>query len=62
MKNSLKYVPIIKDRFNVVKDENYRTMSQLLCSLNEHNGGITFKPKFAEERVIYHEILDDSNA
>lgn len=59
MKDSLQYVPIIKDRFNVVEDENYRTMSQLLRSLNEHNGGITFRPKIAEERVIYHEIQDE---
>lgn len=59
MKNSLKYVPIIKDRFHVVEDENYRTMSQLLNSANEHNGAMTFTPKVAEERVIYHEIKDD---
>lgn len=61
MKDSLKYVPIIKERFNVVEDENFRTLSQLLRSFNEHNGGVTFKPKFAEERVIYHEILDTDN-
>lgn len=59
MKDSLKYVPVIKDRFHVVEDENYRTMSQLLNSMNEHNGGMTFRPKVAEERVIYHEISDD---
>ncbi len=59
MKDSLKYVPVIKDRFHVVEDENYRTMSQLLNSLNEHNGGITFRPKVAEERVIFHEVNDD---
>jgi hypothetical protein len=59
MKNSLKYVPIIKDRFQVVEDENYRTMSQLLNSANEHNGAMTFTPKVAEERVIFHEIKDE---
>ena len=58
MKDSLKYVPVIKDRFHVVEDENYRTMSQLLRSLNDHNGGITFRPKVSEERVIYHEVQD----
>ena len=58
MKNSLKYVPVIKERFDVVEDENYRTMSQLLRSFNEHNGGATFKPKFAEERIIFQEIQD----
>lgn len=58
MKDSLKYVPVIKDRFSVVEDENYRTMSQLLRSMNEHNGGVIFSPKFAEERVIYHEVQD----
>lgn len=58
MKDSLKYVPVIKDRFKVVEDENYRTMSQLLRSANEQSGGISFKPKFAEDRVIYHEIKD----
>lgn len=61
MKDSLKYVPVIKDRFHVVEDETHRTMSQLLNSLNEHNGGITFRPKVAEERVIYHEVTDDEN-
>lgn len=59
MKDSLKYVPVIKDRFNVVEDENLRTMSQLLRSSNENLGGLTFKPKVAEERVIYHEIQND---
>lgn len=59
MKTSLKYVPIIRDRFHMVEDENYRTMSQLLNSANEHNGAMTFKPKMAEERVIFHEIKDD---
>ncbi|MBR3889303.1 metallophosphoesterase [bacterium] len=59
MKDSLKYVPIIKDRFHVVEDENYRTMSQLLNSANERNGAMTFTPKVAEERVIFHEIKDE---
>ena len=62
MKDSLKYVPVIKDRFHVVEDENYRTMSQLLNSMNEHNGGMAFRPKVAEERVIYHEISDDNSS
>lgn len=58
MKDSLKYVPVIKDRFHVVEDENYRTMSHLLRSLNDHDGGITFSPKVAKERVIYQEVQD----
>lgn len=58
LKHTLKYVPIIKDRFKVVDDENYRTMSQLLRELHAHDGSLSFRPKAAEERVIFHEVKE----
>ncbi len=56
LKTGLQAVSNIKDRFDVVADENYRTASQLLRSYNEHHGCVTFKPKYAEERIIFHEV------